>query len=153
MSESAGRASRGERYQFNWSSSGGQSVVALTQSVPEVAADDPSILQNEGPMPVEQIADQLQEEQKAGYPVFDEKSLSTFRSSPKSRSGIVLGSFTLTPKVQLVAILGWSCLAGAGAAALMSNPGPVLGMRLSELGAVWGGISALIWFLPHILSR
>ena len=128
-------------------------MVALTQSVPEVAADDPSILQNEGPMPVEQIADQLQEEQKAGYPVFDEKSLSTFRSSPKSRSGIALGSFTITPRVQLVAILGWSCVAGAGVAAMAVNPGPALAMRLGELGAVWSGVSALIWFLPHIFSK
>jgi hypothetical protein len=113
----------------------------------------------EAPEQVDQVANSSQEGEIRGsvvYPPIDERSMHTFRSSPKSRSRF--GSFgsasgPLSIRVKLGAVAGWSSVAAVGAAVILMNPGPLIGVRLAELGAIWGAISALVWFLPGKLIK
>jgi hypothetical protein len=56
-------------------------------------------------------------------------------------------------RTRILATAGWSTMAGAGAAALMTRAGPFPGTQLAELGAVWAGITAFLWIAISKLSK
>jgi len=158
MSESTARKASHERYEFTWSTNSQNAMQAFVES-PAIASPDVSSLDTVGiegeteavsmaPEQVDQVANVAQEQESRRTVIFDESSLHTFRKSPKrgSRFGTALGPLSI--RFKLSAVAGWSCVAAIGAAAIVVNPGPLIGVRLAELGAVWGVISALVWFLP-----
>ena len=134
---------------------------SIVQSPPRVEADEQTSVEiaveveteaaSAAPEQVNQVANTVQEGTVV-YPV-DESNLHTFRSSPKSRSRFGSFSGPLPIRVKIGAVAGWSVVAAVGAAALVMSPGPLMGVRLAELGAVWGAISALVWFLPGKLIK
>jgi len=56
-----------------------------------------------------------------------------------------------TMKLRFAGIAGWSVMAAIGGLLLSTRAGPFPGAQLGLLGAVWVGISALIWFVPKKL--
>jgi hypothetical protein len=68
----------------------------------------------------------------------------------KSASPLHFGSIT---RIRIGAVAGWSALAGAGAAALLTRAGPFAGTQLAELGAVWAGVTAFLWITVAKLAK
>jgi len=54
-------------------------------------------------------------------------------------------------RLTLAGIGGWSAMAVIGGLVLSTRAGPFPGAQLGLLGAVWAGISVLIWFVPKKL--
>jgi hypothetical protein len=73
--------------------------------------------------------------------------------SLKSKSALGPLHFGSKTRIRIGAVAGWSALAGAGAAALMTRAGPFPGTQLAELGAVWAGITAFLWIIAAKLAK
>jgi hypothetical protein len=56
-------------------------------------------------------------------------------------------------RTRILATAGWSATVSAGVAALLVRAGPFPGTQLAELGAVWAGIAAFLWFSISKLSK
>jgi hypothetical protein len=69
----------------------------------------------------------------------------------KSSLGVL--NFGRSMRIRIVAMAGWSAMAGAGAVVLLTRPGPFPGTQMAELGAVWAGISAFLWIALAKLSK
>jgi hypothetical protein len=54
-------------------------------------------------------------------------------------------------QMRVVGLVGWSAVAAAGVAFVLSSSGPSMGLHLGALGGVWVAASAAIWFLPSKL--
>lgn len=163
MAESMARQPSRERYEFTWSSSGTHSAHSITESTvlvdPDGHAQEPLATEASAdivggtPEMIDRITGELKEGQNERYPPIDERSLVTFRSSPKSRGRLLPASGPLPRWARIGAIAGWSCVAMAGAALILASSGLVFSLRLAELGGVWGAVSALMWFVPGRLAR
>ncbi|MDA4127780.1 MAG: hypothetical protein OK452_11365 [Thaumarchaeota archaeon] len=73
--------------------------------------------------------------------------------SQKSKSALAPLHFGGRTRIRIGAMAGWSALAGAGAAALLTRAGPFPGSQLAELGAVWAGITAFLWIVVAKLAK
>jgi hypothetical protein len=62
-------------------------------------------------------------------------------------------SFKGMVRPNILATAGWSAMSGAGVAALFIRAGPFPGTQLAELGAVWAGIAAFLWFGVSKLTK
>jgi hypothetical protein len=157
MPESTARRSSHEKYQFTWAVTSEQSAKAavaeasvVDQAVP--SAFDSSV-ENGPAEPVDQLVDAIGAEQATPKAIhLDEGTWKTFHNSPKSKRRSGSASPGLSVRARIGAIAGWSCLAGTGAVLILMNPGTILALRLSVLGAAWAGISAAVWVLPSKLK-
>jgi len=163
MSESMARKPSRERYEFTWSSSGMHSAHSVTESTvlvdPDGHGQEPPTTEASAdidvgtPEMIDRMTNEPKEEQDEGYQPIDERSLVTFRSSPKSRGRLLPASGPLPRWARIAALAGWSCVAFAGAALILGSSGLVFSLRLAELGGVWGAVSAILWFVPGRLAR
>jgi hypothetical protein len=60
--------------------------------------------------------------------------------------GRVFGEGLLS--VRNIGVIGWSAVAGSGAALAIMEAGPSIAMRLGSIGGLWLAVSAVILFLP-----
>ena len=87
------------------------------------------------------------------YPTVDESS---FRSSPKSSRKLSLPSFPSIPRamrLRLLAVGGWSGVAGLGAGVLLTSAGSAATLKVGILGGVWGAVAVSVWLLIGKLNR
>jgi len=137
MSSPQGRKAKSESYAYSWflPAEGHKGLEIVSQMPPsELEAD------TTGPENTQVAAMQARTNE------WRHSGATRHQSSHKS---LTLGSATL----RLVGIVGWSTIAGTGAALLATRSGPFPGLQLGVLGGVWLGVSAAIWLVPGILSR
>jgi hypothetical protein len=89
------------------------------------------------------------------YPTVDATS---FRASPKTGRKLSLPSvsFPSIPRgmrLRLLAIGGWSGMAGVGAGVLVSTAGSLPLTKLGILGLVWCGVTVSVWVLIGKLAK
>ena len=80
-------------------------------------------------------------------PLAESGSMTTFRSSPKSKRGYISEGRLLSNKLRTFSVAGWSGLAGGGAVLASLGPSSVMTTKLAEVGVVWVAIAAAIWVL------
>jgi len=71
------------------------------------------------------------------------------RSAPKPRSNFHVSLST----VRIAGIAGWSVAAGGGVVALLATQSPAPVGNLIAVCGLWGGISAIVYFLPGKLMK
>jgi len=161
MSESTAVESSRQKYEFKWSSNGMHSVQSKAESAHAYPSDfeqDPMAVDAgaevvEAPEAIDLIANGSRRQLNGEYPSIDERALKTFHTSPKSRGRFFPSSGPLPSWARIGALAGWSCVAIAGAALIVSSSGLLASVRLAELGGVWAAVSALLWFIPAKLAK
>ncbi|HEY6284014.1 MAG TPA: hypothetical protein VIW22_08835 [Nitrososphaerales archaeon] len=162
MSESPKRASKQERYSYSWyqpSEKSDRSKIEMELGSPEgyfgeepeVANDSSSMLGIESTHP-----DATTQESTPSQDSTSRHSNGIYRPkhhSLKSESALGPLHFGGKMRIRIGAMAGWSALAGAGAAALLTRAGPFPGTQLAELGAVWAGITAFLWIFVAKLAK
>jgi hypothetical protein len=84
-----------------------------------------------------------------------EKRTEAWRHSAEKKSAPpLLGSLSVSQRIiGVVGVIGWSAVAGTGAAFLIARASEFPTTQIGILAGVWVGVSAAIWFMPRFLSR
>jgi hypothetical protein len=119
---------------------------------PEVAEDSSSMLGLEG-----SVQESTTEGALRSQDLVSTRSQRIYRpkhqSSGKTSSFSGMLHFRGNMRIRIGVTAGWSALAGAGAAALLTRTGPFPGTPLAELGAVWAGVTAFLWIVVAKLAK
>jgi hypothetical protein len=154
MEERRERTKSKERYQLTWSMPAAQQSVSVG-TVEPLSPD--GYMQDESPVEEEVAAiENVQADEQStaapqdhGYPPMEGEGYNQyFGPSPKSKSKFALAPALSARQVKIGSLIAWGAISGAGAAMIAMGPASVMGLRLAEIGAIWAGLSAALWFIP-----